>query len=372
MKRVLLIALVSACVLAGAARATPVPPVTASAYLVVDARTGEVLAASNEHAQLKIASLTKLMTVLIALERHKLSDVVTVDKRAASVGESTIELSPGQKITVYDLVEAALIQSANDAADALALSVAPTYPAFAELMNAKAQELGLDDTHFVRPDGLDSPGEYSTATDITRLARILMRNAFVRATVMKETATIADGSELHTWDDLLGLYPGVFGVKTGHTDDAGWCQVAAVRGNGVVVYVTVLGGPTRSVRNRDLASLSAWGLAQFRTVLPVQLGHTYATVSLPYGRAPIALVAQRQLQLVAHLGRPLTETVVAPRVARLPVHKGDTLGRVDIRYNGRLIGSRVLVASRTVNRPSLAGRLGFYSRRTLHHLAHLL
>jgi D-alanyl-D-alanine carboxypeptidase (penicillin-binding protein 5/6) len=372
MKRALLLVALAACVVAGAARATPVPPVNARAYLVVDARTGEVLAASNEHAELKIASLTKLMTVLVALEHHKLSDVVAVDGRASRVGESAIELFPGQKLTVHDLVEAALIQSANDAADALALSVAPSYPAFAQLMNAKAQQLGLDGTHFVRADGLDAPGEYSTAADITKLARILMRNPFVRATVLKETVTIADGEELHTWDDLLGEYPGVLGVKTGHTDDAGWCQVTAVRGNGVVVYVTVLGGPTRSVRNQDLASLSAWGLAQFRAVLPVQLGRAYATVPLPYGRAPLGLVAKRPLRLVAHLGRPLTATIVAPRVAHLPVRKGDVLGRIDIRYNGRLIGSRALVASRTVKRPGLAGRLGFYSRRTLHHLAHLL
>ena len=215
-------------------------------------------------------------------------------------------------------------------------------------------------------------GEYSTAADITKLARILMRNPFVRATVLEETTMIADGQELHTWDDLLGVFPGVFGVKTGHTDDAGWCQVAAVRGNGTDVYVTVLGGPTRSVRNDDLESLAAWGIAQFRVVLPVQLGRTYATVPLPYGRASLDLVARQPLGLVVHLGRPLTETIVAPRIARLPVHRGDTLGRIEIRYNGKLVGSRVLIASRTVKRPGLAGRLGFYSRRALYRLGHLL
>jgi D-alanyl-D-alanine carboxypeptidase (penicillin-binding protein 5/6) len=372
MKRALAVVLLAAAVVAASARATPVPPVQASAYLVVDARTGEVLAASNAHTELRIASLTKLMTVLLALENHKLTDVVTVDKRAADVGESAISLEPGQKMTVHDLIEASLIQSANDAADALALSIEPSYPAFAVLMNAKAKQLGLDHTHFVRPDGLDSPGEYSTAADITKLAHIVMGNSFVRATVLKETTTIADGQELHTWDDLLGVFPGVFGVKTGHTDDAGWCQVAAVRGNGIDVYVTVLGGPTRSVRNEDLESLAAWGIAQFRTVLPVQLGRTYATVTLPYGRASLDLVARQPLQLVVHLGRPLTATIVAPRVARLPVHQGDALGRIEIRYNGKVIGSRALVASRTVKRPGLAGRLGFYSRRALHRLGHLL
>ncbi|HKU58551.1 MAG TPA: D-alanyl-D-alanine carboxypeptidase family protein [Gaiellaceae bacterium] len=372
MKRALILLALAALICASAARATPVPPIDAKAYLVIDERTGQVLASSHADEELPIASLTKLMTVLLTLEHHKLTDVVTVDKRAAEVGESSIELAPGQKITVHDLLEGALIQSANNAADALALSMAKNYGAFSTLMNAKAQELGLTHTRFVRPDGLDAPGEYSSAADITRLAQLAMRNAFVRATVQKETATIADGQELHTWDDLLGLFPGVFGVKTGHTDNAGWCQVAAVRGNGVSVYVTVLGGPTRTVRNQDLASLAAWGLAQFRGVTAVQLGRTYATVKLPYGRKPLPLVARTPLNVVVRLGHPLTQTVIAPRSASLPVKKGAVLGRVEIRDGGTLIGTRDLIASRSVSRPGVLGRLGFYSRRTVYHLAHLL
>jgi D-alanyl-D-alanine carboxypeptidase len=140
-----------------------VPPVRAAAYLVEDARTGEVLASSNAHAERPIASLTKLMTVLLTLQHHKLTDVVTVDPRAAAVGESSIELDSGEQMTVKDLLKGTLIQSANDAADALALSIAPDYPSFARLMNAEAVKLGLHHTHFVRPDGLDAPGEYSSA-----------------------------------------------------------------------------------------------------------------------------------------------------------------------------------------------------------------
>lgn len=372
MRRALVLAALAACVCATAARATPVPPINAKAYLVLDEGTGQVLTASHDDEELAIASLTKLMTVLLTLEHHKLTDVVTVDKRAAKVGQSSIELEPGQQITVHDLLEGALIQSANDAADALALSIAPSYPAFAKLMNAKAEELGLTHTHFVRPDGLDTPGAYSTVADITKLARITMRNSFVRATVQKETATLSDGQELHTWDDLLGLFPGVFGVKTGHTDDAGWCQVAAVRGNGVSVYVTVLGGPTRTVRNQDLASLAAWGLAQFRDVAAISVGRTYATVQLPYGRKPLALVASSSLNLVVRLGRPLTQTVVAPRSVSLPVRQGAVLGRVEIRDGSTLVGTRDLIASRSVHRPGVLGRLGFYSGRAVHDLVHLL
>ena len=136
----------------------PAPTVQAGAYVIENAATGEVLASSNAHERLPIASITKLMTVLVVLQHRKLSDVVTVDPRAAAVGEESIYLTGGERITVSDLLKGALIQSANDAADALALSVAPSFPAFAKLMNAEAAELGLHDTHFVRPDGLDARG----------------------------------------------------------------------------------------------------------------------------------------------------------------------------------------------------------------------
>jgi D-alanyl-D-alanine carboxypeptidase (penicillin-binding protein 5/6) len=239
-------------------------------------------------------------------------------------------------------------------------------------MNAKAQQLGLRDTSFVRPDGLDAPNEYSSAADVTVLARALMRTSFVRDTVRRETATIADGKVLHTWDDLLGVVPNVLGVKTGHTNDAGWCQVAAVRGHGVTVYVTMLGSPTRSVRNVGLQSLLAWGVAQFRVVPAVQPTRIYATVALPYGKRPLGLIAARRLQTVVRLGHPLKERVVAATAASLPVRAGQVLGRVEVWDGSHLLGQRNLVASRTVRRPALPGRLRFYAGRTLHNLAHLL
>jgi serine-type D-Ala-D-Ala carboxypeptidase (penicillin-binding protein 5/6) len=367
-----LVALCALALVAAAPARAGAPPVVASAYLVVDARTGDVLAADDAHARLPVASITKLMTVLVALEHHKLSDVVHVDPRAAAVGESTIDLHAGETLTVRDLVEGSLIQSANDAADALALSVSPDFPSFARLMNARAAALGLRDSHFVRPDGLDAPGEYSSAADVTALARILMRTRFVRSTVRKETDTIAGGRTLHTWDDLLSLLPQTIGVKTGHTAAAGWCQVAAARGRGVTVYATLLGSPSRAQRNGDLRSLLVWGLAQFRVVPAVRTGRTYAEVRLPYGKKPLALVAARPLLAVARVGRPLTEKVTAPAVTSLPVEAGAVLGRVEITQAGRLVGTRDLLAARTIARPHLMRRLTWYAGRTLHHLAHLL
>ena len=370
MRRALLLALVTVCYLPAPALASP-PPVHASAYVIQDARTGDVLASYHPHAHLPIASITKLMTVLVALEHHKLTDVVSADPRAAIVGESTIYLRPHERITVHDLVEGALVQSANDAAAALALSISPNFESFARLMNAKARAFGMRDTHFVRPDGLDVPDAYSSAADVTKLGRIAMRNPFIRETVDQETAQISGGRTLHTWDDLLSLFPQTFGVKTGHTSQAGWCQVAAARGRGATIYATLLGSPDRSTRNTDLESLLIWGLAQFRVVPLVQAGRAYASVQLPYGLAPLQLVAARAQNGAARIGHGLTEQVVAPVAVSLPVRQGEVLGHVEVRDGKRLLITRDLVASRTVNKPSAIRRLGWYAGRTLHHLAHI-
>ena len=231
------------------------------------------------------------MTVLVVLDHHKLSDVVTVDGRSSSVGQESINLRPGEQLTVADLIRGALIQSANDAAVALALATSPSLPAFAKLMNAKAAELGLEHTHFVRPDGLDAPGAYSTAADVTTLARDAMRVPFIRDTVAERSASIAGGRTLHTWNDLLGVVPGVIGVKTGHTDDAGWSQVVADEAGTMTIYATILGSPSRAQRNADLESLISWGIGQVSLVVAIEGDRSYAQIELPYGRDPLVLVA---------------------------------------------------------------------------------
>ena len=218
-------------------------------------------------------------------------------------------------------------------------------------MNAEARKLGLTDSHFVRPDGLDAPGEYSSARDVVRLALAAMRIPVVRATVARTTATLADGFVVHTWDDLLGVFPGVFGVKTGHTSAARWNQVTAVRGDGTVIYAAILGSPSRARRDADLETLLAYGLAQYRQVVAVSAGRNYARVILPYGRAPLALVATRPLRAVVRVGSPLVERVVAPIAASLPLRRGQVLGRVEIWAGGRLVGERPLVSGTIRGRP---------------------
>jgi D-alanyl-D-alanine carboxypeptidase (penicillin-binding protein 5/6) len=347
---------------------TSAPAVDARAWLVENPSTGEVLTQHAASRAVPIASITKLMTVLVVLGREKLGKVISVDPRVESAGGESVGLRGGEQLTVDQLLQATLIESANDAADALALSVAPDFTSFAALMNAKARELGLTDSHFVRPDGLDAAGEVSSARDVTRLAEAAMRIPAVRDTVDRTDATIPGGRSLHTWNDLLGVVPGVFGVKTGHTSLAGWGQVLAVRGQGQTLYVTILGSPSRTQRNADLKALLIWGLAQYRRVDAVSEGRSYASVALPYGRPAVRLVAQRKLVRSVRLGRPLREKVVAPLVLALPVRRGQVVGRVEVWSGKRLLGSSPLVVSRSVARPGLAGRLGWYATRTVHHV----
>src|SRR5215204_997353 len=168
----------------------------------------------------------------------------------------------------------------------------------------------------------------------------------------------------------ISTFPSLLGVKTGHTAAAGWSEVAAARGRGLTVYATLLGSPSRSERNDDLAELLAWGLDQYR-VVPAIGNRVYATVALPYGKARLELRAARPLLTVARVGRPLTEKVVAAASVSLPVERGDVLGRVEIWAGKRLVGRRDLVASRTVNRPGPVARVSWYAGRTAHKLAGL-
>jgi D-alanyl-D-alanine carboxypeptidase (penicillin-binding protein 5/6) len=345
------------------------PHVTARAYLVENPVTGEVLVQHGAWARAPIASLTKLMTVLVTLDHARWSDVVRVRSDAARVGESTVNLRAGERLTVGDLVKAALIQSANDAADALADYVSNgDEKAFVALMNAKAKELGLTGTHFVRPDGLDAPDHYSTAHDITALAEVAMRDPRIRSVVRLRTDTIAGHRRLHTWNDLLGVFRGLYGVKTGHTAAAGWCEVAAVRRSGVTLYTTVLGSPNRSQRNTDLAALLRWGISRYRPVWLVQPGRVYLRASVGYGKAAVPLVAQRGLARPVRVDKRLLERVIAPAALELPVRRGARVGELRVYSGRRLVARSPLVVGRSVSKPGFGGKLGFYAGRTLRHI----
>ena len=359
-------ALLAGLLLAAVAGAAP-PPVDAEAYFVQNAATGEVLAADDERERLPVASITKLMTALVAVERADVDELVTVTRHAAGVGESSIYLRSGERIALVDLIRAALIQSANDAAAAIAIHLGGSVPRFVALMNARARQLGLTDTHFVNPDGLDAPGHVSSARDVTKLARVAMNKPFIRSTV-RVVETTAAGRRLQNWNDLLSTFPRLIGVKTGHTSRAGWSQVAAARGAGVTIYATLLGGETRAGRNADLAELLAWGLARYRTAWAIEPGRTYGLARTAYGKPRVRLVAAKPALRVVRVDRTLVERVVAPVEVALPVRRGQRLGEVQVLDRGAVVARSPLVAANAVALPGTLGRIGFYARRTVHHL----
>ncbi len=195
-----------------------------------------------------------------------------------------------------------------------------------------------------------------------------MAHRLARQIVRQRTATLADGEVLHTWNDLLGRFPGVFGVKTGHTSAAGWNEVAGVARNGVVLYATLLGSPDRSTRNADLAALLRWSLAKYKRAAVIQSDRIYAKVELGYGKGKLPLVAQTPVWKGIRVDRPLVQRVVARVSTPLPVLRGQPLGRVVVWQDKRQIASATLVAARTVKRPGALGRVGFYAGRTVSHM----
>jgi D-alanyl-D-alanine carboxypeptidase (penicillin-binding protein 5/6) len=369
--------LVVALVLAWAAPAAAgsPPAVAARAVLVANGQTGEILYAQDADRRLPMASITKLMTAVVALDRARPTAIVTVGGPAQSIGESTIHLRTGDRLPVRDLLAAALVQSANDAAYALAAHVGRgSVSRFVELMNDKAVALGLDDTHYVRPDGLDVPRHYSSAEDTFELARVAMQDTVVRTLVRKRSLRIVGPRTIHTWNDLLGVYPGAIGVKTGHTDRAGWSEVAAARRDRVTIYAVILGSPSRSRRNRDLKRLLDWGFEQYGRFTLVEDGELYATVAVPFSNDRVELVAAGEVERIVRVGQGtrFVERVVAPVMVDLPVDRGEKLGEVAILAGGRLVARRPLLATRDVPEPGLGTRLGWYADRALDEAGDML
>lgn len=345
-------------------RTAETPRVAASAwYLAGD--DGAVLSQANARRSRAIASITKLMTAIVVLERARPSEIVRVSTRAARVGESTVFLRTGEQLSVADLLRGMLVRSANDAAEALALHVGRGSMArFVALMNAKARELGLRDTSFENPHGLDAAGHLSSARDATLLLRFALGVPFIRDALGRTSVSLPGGRTFPTTDDLLSSWPPLVGGKTGHTRDAGWSQAAAAKARGVTVYATVLGSDTRSARNDALRALLAFGLTRYQRVEVIDAGRVYAEATTGYGHAGLEFVASRAVVRTLRRGVPLIERIVAPAAMGLPVQKGQRLGRVEVYERNRLVASSNLVAATSVAEPGFFGKARWYVTQT--------
>jgi len=353
-------------------RTAPPPRIGAAAWYLLG-EDGAVLAERNARQRRSIASITKLMTAIVTIERAGLSDVVSVSPRASGAGESTVYLRAGERLSVADLLRATLIRSANDAAQALALHVGRGSPSrFVGLMNEKARELGLDDTTFVNAHGLDAPGHLSTARDATLLIRYALGVPFIRDALDRSSISLPGGRTYPTTDDLLESWGPLVGGKTGHTQKAGWSEAAGAQAGGATVYGTVLGSDSRAGRNDALRALLGYGLARYHRVVAIDGARMYAAAETGYGRPQIELVAPRTVVRTVREGVSLVERVIAPTSVALPVRKGQRLGRVEVYEGDRLLASANLVAASDVSEPGLLGKAAWYAQETAAELWGLL
>ncbi len=336
-----------------ASAATAPPPVPgAQAAIVVDARDGAVMFAKKPDAERSIASTTKLMTALLALEQAEPDEVFTAPAYNALPAESRINLREGERMTVQDLLEALLLESANDAAVALAENISGSREAFVDEMNDRAAELGLEHTSYANPVGLDEPGNHSTARDLATLARTLLRNRRFARIVDSPEAELESGIRprvVANRNDLVASYTWVSGVKTGYTLDAGNVLVgAAERGRGTRVVSVVLGEPTEAARDAETLALLRWGLGQFSRVRVLDRRRVLASADVEYRDETARLVPRRGAVVTVRDGQRLRRRVNAPDELEGPLAAGERVGSVTVLVDGKRVRRVALVTAADV------------------------
>lgn len=346
-------ALAAALALSAAAPAMGAgPSVGAPAYIVIQPDTGDVVAARNPYGRREMASTTKMMTALLTIEHASPRDVFTVAPYAAGPLESLAGLRAGQRMRVRDLLHALMLASANDAAHTLAIGVAGSQARFVQMMNRRARQLGLRQTHYQNPIGLDDLANHSSARDLARLATVLRRQPFLRRTMDLKRAVLRSGPVGRVVVNRNQLVQNVWwvnGVKTGHTSTAGYVLVGSGTLHGVNAISAVLGTPSEDARNADSLALLRYALARYRRVLAVRGGATYARVPLAHRDTTVALVARHDAHVVARRGERLRRTVTGvPEELDGPLPRGSRQGTVVVRRRGRVVARVPLVTAAAV------------------------
>jgi serine-type D-Ala-D-Ala carboxypeptidase (penicillin-binding protein 5/6) len=352
--------LVIAVLLPASAGAAGRPSISAPGAIVIDARTGDVLYAKHADARREIGSTTKLMTARLALRQLRQSDVLVAPAYHAGAAESVIGLRKGERMTVHDLLRALLLPSANDAAWDLASNISSSVPAFVSEMNKEARKLGLGHTHYANPIGLDDPRNKSTARDLAKLAMLDMRNpAFAKIVDLKH-ATLQSGSHTRVVtnrNDLVAGYHFVDGVKTGHTQQAGYVLVGAAHGRGARVISVVLGTASEAARDADSLALLRYGLAQYKRVAVFKGAVGTAKVPIDWRGGKARLVPARQVSLTVRRDTPIAVHVQAPLKVKGPLDARRRVGKVDVLVGGKVVRSVPLVTADKVEGPSLIRKL---------------
>lgn len=338
------------------------PAVSARAAVLMDAATGQVLFAKNASERLPMASTTKIMTALVALERGRLDDVVTVSRAATLVDGSRVYLDAGEQATLRDLLYALLLESGNDAAIAIAEHVGGSVEGFVALMNARARELGAADTLFADPHGLSARGHYTTARDLAAITREALRNpvfAAIVATKEYQMPWPAKNSvrRLYNHNKLLWREGDVTGVKTGYIPESGPCLVVSARRGEQALIAVLLNGPSAAEVYRDARRLLDFGFEHYETRRVVRAGQVVGEEELADGRRlPVQAAADVLVTVPKGAAVQVEREATGAGPLSPPVVAGQPTGQLVVRSQGAELARVGLVAGESVAPPPRPAR----------------
>ncbi|MGH2858317.1 MAG: D-alanyl-D-alanine carboxypeptidase family protein [Solirubrobacteraceae bacterium] len=374
----MLVASSAATLPTAAAAARPAPPaLSVTGAALYAPATGQLLYGVDPDRRLAIASTTKLMTALVTVQHiHHLGVTFTQNDWYPAADDSQIGLVPGERMSVHDLLLALMLPSADDAAEDLAYNIGHGSVArFVGMMNAQARALHLRNTHYSTPIGLDTQGNWSTADDLVHLAAYdLSHSRYLARIVSLPGAVLHSGREVRTIvnrNDLVSEYPWIDGVKTGHTDDAGYVLVASGQRDGMTLISAVLGTDSEQSRDANTLALLDYGFGAFRVWTPVRRGDVLARVPVRGAAGErVGVVAARgwrrilprsdHLRVVAHVPRQLSGPLAAgARVGRAAVlHGRRVLAWIPLTLQQRLAAPVPKLAARLIGRPPVISMLG--------------
>ena len=343
---------------------------SSAAAILIDAGTGQVIFEKNADEERPVASVTKVMTILLTLEALdagtiSLSDTVTVSPNAAGMGGSQALLDANAPYKVEDLLKSTIIASANDSAVALAETISGAQEAFVERMNERAQELGLKNTHYVNCTGLPAPGQYTTARDVAQLSRELDKHPtyYNYSTIWMDTITHKGGrvTDLTNTNRLVRFYADCDGYKTGSTNEARYCISATAKRGDLRLIAVVLGAPAGQTRFDEARKMLEYGFANYQVVKPVLEGAKLnMDVAVKLGaRDMVATAAGDTAQVLLRKGqeKKLSLEIALPEAVEAPVRAGDVIGEVKVLLDGTQVASVDAVAAETVEMPGLLDAL---------------
>ena len=339
-----------AAALLAASLVFPCKAVSAKSAILLDTASGRALYEKDADRQSLIASTTKIMTALVVCEQVNVLDRVRIPEQAVGIEGSSMYLKAGEVLTVQDLLYGLMLQSGNDAAVALAIYCGGTVEGFAELMNDKAHRLGLENTHFVNPNGLDAPGHYSTARDMAVLAAYAMENPIFAKTVSTKTVKVGDRI-LRNHNKLLWLVEGADGVKTGFTKAAGRILVSSCTRQGRrLVTVTMNDGNDW----KDHQTLLEAGFSNYAEKQILQKGDWVGTVAILSGQEKsVELLADADFSYALAENEQPQILLPEPGFVYAPVAQGQQAGYAYICLNGKAIGKIPVVYGKTVEQETI-------------------